>query len=136
MFITPATTQNRKLNEMIISRPSAEDMIALTEGKSAKALQCITTTALRAQTLLAEGYKIAPTTRSLVYEVQKPPQLMVRTGEMREFDPYIVDAAACTCTCPMFAGYGTCKHSLAVVTAVADAMALLIPIAAGGQHNV
>jgi RecJ-like exonuclease len=100
---------------------------ALVEGRPAKIAQCITTTCEKAQTLRAEGYDFVPTSRTGVYECRKPAKVNRKTGEVTEFEPYIVDITAQTCTCIQFERCGVCKHERAIRQAVSEALALLLP---------
>ncbi len=101
----------------------------LAEETSVKRAMCITTTVKRGETLKADGYEFVRTDRNGVYEVRKPAKVNKKTGEITEFEPYIVDVQAQTCTCIQFERCGVCKHERAVRSAVREALHLLI----GGQ---
>lgn len=98
---------------------------------SARILAAINTTEQRADTLWADGYTMEPIDAvHLVYFVRRPrPLIDTRTGETTE--GYTVDVRARTCSCPMWersmvsVGRGVCKHLVAVVDRVTDALRTL-----------
>ena len=112
---------------MTILAPLAPLESLLTEEMNARMAACITTTVKRADTLKSNGYDFIRTDRTGVYLCQKPPKANKKTGEItEEYEPYIVDVQAQTCTCVQFMRCGVCKHERAIRQAVNEALELLL----------
>jgi hypothetical protein len=108
---------------MAITAPNNE--IAL----RARDIKALTTTKIRATTLLADGYKVETTEAPGIYFVRRPAPLVDRrTGE--QIDGYTVDICQRTCNCPAHANLGDCKHIIATLTAIAEALSLVAPMLA------
>ena len=98
---------------------------------SARIIAAINTTEQRADSLWSDGYTMEPIDPiHLTYFVRRPrPLLDTRTGETTE--GYTVDVPSRTCSCPMWersmvaVGQGRCKHLLAVLDRVTDALRTL-----------
>jgi hypothetical protein len=79
----------------------------------------LTTTLLRGETLMDDGYTIRPTSRPDVFIVTGRPRI-TRTGRTELHGPYTVDVRGGTCTCGGFAGRGACKHLEGVRLAISE----------------
>jgi len=88
--------------------------------------QALRTTQIRATSLLSEGYKVETTDTPGIYFVRRPVPLIKKDGTYIE--GYTVDICQGTCSCPAFASLGDCKHKIAVLTSIAEAVALLGPL--------
>jgi hypothetical protein len=92
--------------------------------------KAIATAEARSATLFQDGYKCDPDADMPGrYHVSKTPELLtrrpLRPGESASYE---VDVTTGECSCPAYAWLGTCKHRVAVLRAVAEAVRLLGPM--------
>jgi hypothetical protein len=112
---------------MIISAPLPISSI-LTPEMSPRVAQAVRTTCERAESLKADGYRFERRPKTTVWECHKPVKVNRKTGEITEFEPYVLEIqdGAATCSCGGFYYYNHCKHERALRTAISEALELLI----------
>lgn len=105
--MNPTTFRARVSN----GTPSGQrvDVRGLTAVNCSEAM-ALTTTIVRGESLISDGYTVSATHQPDVYTVTGQPTVKKRTGEVVEHGPYTVDVVGQTCTCPCFAARGACKH--------------------------
>jgi hypothetical protein len=88
----------------------------------------IRTTERRAETLLADGYKLEATDTPGIYWMARPtPLVNKKTGEVTE--GYWIDLMdGCACSCRLYEVHGRCKHSIAAFEELRGAIQLLMPL--------